>query len=196
MKNTVIVVLVTILIAILVSCSQSNKNPQNALDLFCEAYENKNWDKIIGIGDTLIGEDDPKNISIMYAEALAARGNIEKAINVLNKKIVNNPNDYYLFQTKGNIFYIAEEYDSAIINYDKVIELGPAYARPYVYEGEIYTIIGEKQKAIARYLEAVRLFEANNFISETEYFCNRILNLDSTNVEARMYLEQIQTSQE
>lgn len=183
------------------SCDNTSKSqqaipPKNALELISEAYENNNWDKVISIGDTLIGEDDPKNISIIYAEALAAKGNIEKAINVLNKKIATNPNDYYLYQTKGNIFYIAEEYDSAIINYDKVIELGPAYARPYVCEGEIYTIIGEKQKAIARYLEAVRLFGANDFIDETLYFCNTVLELDSTNVEVKRYLEQIQASQE
>ena len=196
MKNIVIIIVAAYLVALLISCNRSKKNPQNALELLCEAYDNNNWDKVIAIGDTLIGEEDPKNISIMYAEALAARGNIEKSINVLNRKIANNPNDYYLFQTKGNIFYVAEQYDSALLYYDKVIELGPAYARPYVYEGEIYTIIGKEQKAIERYLEAVRLFAANDFIDETEYFCNRILNLDSTNVEAKNYLEQVHTSQE
>ena len=51
----------------------------------------------------------------------------------------------------------------------------------------------EKQKAIARYLEAIRLFEENDFIIETEYFCNRILDIDSSNVEAKKYLEQIQS---
>ena len=51
----------------------------------------------------------------------------------------------------------------------------------------------EKQKAIARYLEAIRLFEENDFIVETEYFCNRILDIDSSNVEVKKYLEQIQS---
>ena len=51
----------------------------------------------------------------------------------------------------------------------------------------------EKQKAIARYLEAIRLFEENDFIIETEYFCNRIFDIDSSNVEAKKYLEQIQS---
>ena len=78
-----------------------------------------------------------------------------------------------------------EELDSAIACYDKVINMRPTYARPYVSEGEIYTIKGEKQKAIARYLEAIRLFEENDFIVETEYFCNRILDIDSSNVEAK-----------
>lgn len=33
----------------------------------------------------------------------------------------------------------------------------------------------EKQKAIARYLEAIRLFEENDFIVETEYFAIEFL---------------------
>ena len=144
----------------------------------------------------MIGEDDPRNISIMYAEALAAKGNIEKAINVLNKKIANKPDDYYLYQTKGNVYYLSKEYDSAIASYDKVIDMRPTYARPYMYEGEIYTIIGEKQKAIARYLEVVRLFADNDFINEVQELCNRVLSLDSTNVEAKEYLEQAQSPQE
>ena len=110
--------------------------------------------------------------------------------------IAYKPDDYYLFQTKGNIYYLIGEYDSAIVSYDKVIELGPAYVRPYVYEGKIYTIIGEKQKAITRYLEAVRLFADNGFIDEVQELCNRVLSIDSTNVEAKKYLEQAQVSQE
>ena len=65
-----------------------------------------------------------------------------------------------------------------------------------MYEGKIYTIIGEKQKAITRYLEAVRLFADNGFIDEVQELCNRVLSLDSTNVVAKKYLEQAQVSQE
>lgn len=178
------------------ACGNKSQCPQancpNDLDRIREAYKQGNWDIIISIGDTLIGEDDPMNISIIYAEALAVNGNQKKAIDVLNNKIANTPDDYYLFQTKGNIYYLIEELDSAIACYDKVIDMRPTYARPYVYEGEIYTIKGEKQKAIARYLEAIRLFEENDFIVETECFCNRILDIDSSNVKAKNYLEQIQ----
>ena len=178
------------------SKSQQVNNSKNDLEVLSKAYEKGNWDLIISICDTLIGEDDPRNISIMYAEALAAKGNIEKAINVLNKKIANKPDDYYLYQTKGNVYYLSKEYDSAIASYDKVIDMRPTYARPYMYEGEIYTIIGEKQKAIARYLEVVRLSADNDFINEVQELCNRVLSLDSTNVEAKEYLEQAQALQE
>lgn len=158
--------------AILCSCNNASKgqqvnNHKDAMDLISEAYENNNWDLVISIGDTLIGDDDPKNISIIYAEALASKGNIEKAIHVLDNKIAIKPDDYYLLQTKGNVYYVAEKYDSAIVCYNKVIDMRPTYARPYVYEGEIYAELGKKQKAIARYLEAIELFATNNLIDDT-----------------------------
>lgn len=186
---------------LLCSCNNASKgqqvnNHKDAMDLISEAYENNNWDLVISIGDTLIGDDDPKNISIIYAEALASKGNIEKAIHVLDNKIAIKPDDYYLLQTKGNVYYVAENYDSAIVCYDKVIDMRPTYARPYVYEGEIYAELGEKQKAIARYLEAIELFATNNLIDETLFFSNRVLELDSANVDAKRYIKQVQASQE
>ena len=202
MRVFLVIITMTML---LVSCNQSGKTSQStdttkefgnaskpAWTLIGEAYENKNWDLIISIGDTIIGEDDPRNISIFYAEALASKGYIEKAIKVLDKKIIRNPDDYYLYNTKGNVYFLAEKYDSAIYYYDKTTELGPAYARPYINKGKIYEIIGDKQKAIVNYMAAVRLFAANGFINEVQEFSNCILSLDSTNVEARGYLEQIQ----
>lgn len=185
------------LIIIVCSCGNNSKGQKAETSkpggaLIAEAYENKNWDLVISIGDTIIGEDDPMNISIAYAEALAAKGNIEKALTVLDKKISRNPDDYYLYNTKGNVFSIAEMYDSAIYYYDKTTEMRPSYARPYIFKGEIYEIIGDKQKAVSNYLSAVRLFAANGFIDEVQEYGVRILALDSTNIEAKRYLEQIQ----
>jgi tetratricopeptide (TPR) repeat protein len=77
-----------------------------------------------------------------------------------------------------------ESCDSAIINYEKVISLKPTYARPYINEGEICEILGDKPRAIANYLAAMRLFAANNFYQETLEFANRVLSLDPTNEEA------------
>lgn len=184
-------------ILLLFSCGNHSKGhkaeaPKPAGALIEEAYKNGDWDKIISIGDTLIGDDDPKNIAIAYAEALAAKGNIEKAIAVLDKKISRNPDDYYLYNTKGNVYAVAEKYDSAIYYYDRTTEIRPTYARPFIYKGEIYEIIGNKQKAIANYLSAVHLFAGHGFVNEVQEFCNRVLSLDSTNVEAKGYLEQIQ----
>ena len=182
----------------LVSCNHSGKTsqstdttrevvnaPKPAGALIEEAYKNGDWDKIISIGDTLIGDDDPKNISIVYAEALAAKGNIEKAIKVLDKKIIKNPDDYYLYNTKGNVFFVAEKYDSAIYYYDKTTEMRPTYARPYICKGEIYEAIGEKEKAIKNYMVATYLFARNNFETEAYEMERRILRLDPNYKEVK-----------
>ncbi len=85
-------ILLGTLILLLCSCGNNNSKghkaeaPKPAGVLIEEAYKKGDWDMIISIGDTIIGNDDPMNIAIAYAEALAAKGNIEKAIKVLDKK--------------------------------------------------------------------------------------------------------------
>lgn len=155
---------------------------------FADAYRDMDWETVVSIGDTLIDEKDTMNLTIAYAEALAATGNPRKAIYLLDKKLEMNPEDYYLYQTKGNVYCTIEEYDSALINYDIVINMKPTNARPYINEGAIYEILGDKEKAIANYLTAIRLFSSHNYRQETVEFAKRVLSLDSTNVEAREIL--------
>ena len=179
-----------VLAMLLFSCQNNSQNQQvnqvkQGGELIEEAYKQGNWDLIISVADTMIGDDDPHNISIAYADALAAKGNIEKAINVLNRKITQKPDDYYLYQTKGNVFAVAEKYDSAIANYDMVIEMKPTYARPYINEGEIYEVLGKKEKAIEKYMVATYLFAKNKFEAEAYEMESKILRLDPDNKEVK-----------
>jgi tetratricopeptide (TPR) repeat protein len=193
---TSILIVLSVLLFGICSCTSKTTTQQQTTEkkqdgeTLAEAYKNGDWDLVVAIGDTLIGTDDPKNISIPYAEALAATGNPQKAIDVLNKKIEKTPGDYYLFETKGNVYYSAEKFDSAIINYDIVISMKPTYARPYINEGQIYEIIGDKNKAIDNYIIAAKLFSENNYIEETVEYCRRVLAIDSANIEAKKLLEQ------
>jgi tetratricopeptide (TPR) repeat protein len=171
--------------------SCTNKQPvtassveKSAGEILAEAYQNKDWETVVSIGDTLISDKDTMNLTVLYAEALAATENPQKALLILDKKLESAPDNYYLYQTKGDVYYLMEKYDSAIINYEKVISMKPTYARPYIHEGEICEIIGDKPRAVANYLAAMRLFAANNFYQETLEFANRVLSLDPTNEEA------------
>ena len=184
------IITIGVMVLLFFSCNSKSNNQQTKQtkrggELIEEAYKQGDWDLIISVGDTMIGDDDPHNISIAYAEALAAKGNIEKAINVLNRKIAQKPEDYYLYQTKGNVFAVAEQYDSAIANYDIVIEMKPTYARPYINEGEIYELQGEKEKAIDKYMVATYLFAKNNFEAEAYEMESKILRLDPDNKEVK-----------
>lgn len=164
---------------------------KSAGELFAEAYQKGDWATVVAIGDTLIGEDDKMNLTIAYAEALAATGYPNKALGILDKKLESNPDDYYLYQTKGNVYTVMEKYDSAIISYNKVIEMKPTNARPYINEGEIYELIGDKENAIANYLAATYLFVKHKFYKEAAEYGNRVLRLDPDNAEAKELLNQI-----
>lgn len=193
MKNISYVLILAGLI-LLSSCQGKQQQPQvktnskTDVEKLLDAYQNKDWETVVEIGDTLIGENDTINLTIPYAEASAATGNPQKALSLLNKKLESNPDDYYLYQTIGNVYFTMEKYDSALINYEKVIEIKPTYARPYIYEGEIYELLGDKNKAIANYLVATKLFAANNLYEETIEYGNRVLSLDPTNAEAKELL--------
>ena len=160
-------------------------------EIFAEAYQKGDWATVVAIGDTLIGENDTMNLAIGYAEGLAATGYPSIALKVLDKKIASNPQDYYLYQTKGNIYVKMEQYDSAIICYDKVIEMKPTNARAYINEGAAYELKGNKEKAIENYLAATYLFLQNKFYDEAKEFGSRVLKLDPNNADAKEMLEQI-----
>jgi tetratricopeptide (TPR) repeat protein len=112
-------------------------------------------------------------------------------LGILDKKLESNPDDYYLYQTKGNVYTVMEKYDSAIISYNKVIEMKPTNARPYINEGEIYELIGDKENAIANYLAATYLFVKHKFYKEAAEYGNRVLKLDPDNADAKELLNQI-----
>ena len=182
------------LIALLFSCQtqskQENIETQTDVQKLAEAYEKQDGEVVVAIGDTLIGTDDPHNIAIPYAVSLASLGNYEKALAVLDHKLVYKPDDYYLYETKANIYTVMGLYDSAMENYEKVIEMKPTYARPYINEGMIYERLDYKDHAIRNYMAALRLFAMNNFVDEVFKFGQKILELDSTNVEAKEIMEQ------
>lgn len=164
---------------------------KTAGEIFAEAYQKGDWATVVAIGDTLIGGNDTMNLAIGYAEGLAATGNPNKALIVLDKTIATNPQDHYLYQTKGNVYVSMEKYDSAIICYDKVIEMKPTNARAYINEGSIYELKGDKEKAIENYLAATYLFLKNKYYVEAREFGSRVLSLDPNNPDAKEMLEQI-----
>ena len=187
------------MLTIVCSCTNNNaqkqsSNPKEGGGLLVEAYNNGDWEKILSICDTLYDEKDSKNIAIIYSEALAATGNFEASIEVLDRKMAQEPGNYYVLQSKGNTYSVAEQYDSAIYYFDRVIEMKPTYARPYINKGDIYTRLDDKENAISNYMKAVYLFDRNSCLDEVYQYCNKILELDPSNKEALEYLRLVQES--
>ena len=190
--------LVPVVLMAISSCSHKDPTKDSNLakedgQKVVEAYANGDWGTIVSICDTLMDDDDTMNLVIPYAEALAAVGNPQKGLSLLDKKLISNPTDYYLYLTKGNVYYSMGQFDSAIISYEKVISMRPTFARAYMNVGETYQIIGNNAKAIENYLAAAQLFVDNGYLNEASVYAEKALKIDSTNTEAKQLLVEIQS---
>lgn len=145
------------------------------------AYEDEDWTRIVEICNVIYRKRGTvESMAIIYATALENTGRHEKAVRVLNEQIKVEPNNYYLYQTLGEIHQRKNEIDDAISAYEKVIEMAPAYASPYIYLGAIYQVRNDKEKAIENYLKAIELFTENKYYDEIIEYGTKILKMDES----------------
>ena len=103
------------------------------------AFEDDNWQRIVDLCDRIYDRrGSVKDLTLPYAIALENANQHRKAVRVLNEQIANEPENYYLYQTLGEIHQHRNEYDDAIKAYKKAIEMAPSFARPYINLGKIY----------------------------------------------------------
>jgi tetratricopeptide (TPR) repeat protein len=63
----------------------------------------------------------------------------------------------YLHNNRGNSLYRKQEYQKAISDYSKSVELNPDFALVYNNRGVSFTCVGEQKKAMADYNKAIEL---------------------------------------
>jgi tetratricopeptide (TPR) repeat protein len=162
-----------------------------------EAYEDKDWNTILILTDSLQrNNENTHDLWLVYSEALAATEQTEKSLRILEEKLAEEPTNYYALHSMGNVYAIRGEYDKAIDNYTKAIEIRPSYARPYVYRANIYVKLNRSNEAVQSYMDAVRLFVENDFFDEVKLYAPKILALDSTKTEALSFLAYAHQSEE
>ena len=61
------------------------------------------------------------------------------------------------YSSRGIAYAKRREYDQAIADYDKAIDLDPKYAKAYYQRGYVYDIKGEHDRAMADYNKAMGL---------------------------------------
>lgn len=179
-------------VVLFVSCSSNKQDREMFLkEKLFASYKSGEWQLALSYLDTLRNTGVDLDILPIEAECYAGIGEYDKAITMLEKEIeLDTMSDiHYIYQTLGNIYSYKKDYDKAIINYKKTIELRPFYARPYVNLGGIFSLTGDKQQSVDYYLEAIRLFAEHNFIDETIEYSNKVLTIDPENVEAYKYLQ-------
>ena len=156
-----------------------------------ELYQTGQWQKALSYIDSLKTSGIRLDIIAIEAECYAGLGDYTTAIELVEKEIKTGPIEkrHYQYQTLGNIYHLKKEYKTSIKNYKKAIELRPSYARPYISLAETYELLGEEQKSIEHYLNAVDLFIQNEFYNEAIEYSSRVLAIDSQNIDALRYLQ-------
>lgn len=152
------------------------------LNRIMSAYNTQEWDSVVSWSEAYIMlSDSIEPITILYAEGLAATGDADKAIEILDKQISGNPDNYMCIQTKGNIYMFLGEWDNALVAFEQVLAINPNYARPLVYCGDIYAAKKMTDKAADYYLKAVGLFYENDSYNECMEFTGKVLELQPNN---------------
>jgi tetratricopeptide (TPR) repeat protein len=64
--------------------------------------------------------------------------------------------EYDLLHNRGVSLAMAGEYDKALADFDRVLELRPNYGKEYFNRGEVYYAKGDLNKAITEYGQAIR----------------------------------------
>lgn len=185
---------ILLIIPFICFCSSSDKQKNDKTGLLVQQldtfYKAGEWKKAIAIIDSLKEEKVGGNFLLIEAECYAGLGKYEKSISILHHELkTDTKNVHYVYQTLGNVYYVKGDNEKAIIAYNKVIELRPSYARPYIKLAKIYSLQKDNDKAIKHYLSAIYLFYEHDFFDEIIEFSNKVLLLDSLNTDAYAYLQ-------
>jgi tetratricopeptide (TPR) repeat protein len=88
------------------------------------------------------------------------RGDFAKALGEFDKAIKVDPYDelaYIAYVERGLIDGALENYENALIDYDRAIELRPEHPEAYLLRGQVYDFLDEHEEAIADYTRAIDL---------------------------------------
>jgi tetratricopeptide (TPR) repeat protein len=98
--------------------------------------------------------------------------NYTEAIKAINKAISIAPHSLY-YTNRGNTFVALKQYDKALLDYDKAIQLNPNLALAYMNRGSLYTVLKKYDKALADHNKAIQINSQSTNLSS---------NLGQTNV--------------
>lgn len=120
-------------------------NPQLLITLGLLYSEMKNFSKAIEIFNQL-HKIDPLNkqgiINLSYSYAVI--GDREKAINIFDNAIQKNYRDPDIYFNLGKLHFLENNYDLAVLNFNKVLEFEPEDFETMVLLGNSYFNMGEK----------------------------------------------------
>ena len=109
--------------------------------------------------------NEPKTISelMKLVKEECKKGNINNAIIYLNEAIEIDPHDARFFISRGT-FKGTENYEDAIEDYTKAIEIEPNSVFAYRLRGDSKSKLGDYQGAIDDYTKAIKIDPNNAYL--------------------------------
>ena len=148
------------------------KDYDKAIELkpnYVKAYENR------GKAWRALGNSEKANADFKYATkltrsheggdkfieealSLSDNGKYDEALEVLNQAAELFPDNQYVFVNRGNIYNnYFRDYEAAIADYNKTIEINDKFSWPYLNRGIAYGRLKRWEEAIADYGRAIEL---------------------------------------
>lgn len=125
-----------------------------------------------------------------YAEFLTAQGHFEDAIFRMKRAEEIDPLSPIIKADLGTTYNTARDYDRALQQYQRALQLNPNFAAAYWWMGETYTMKGQFAEAIASLKKALDLSGRNTRMMADLAFTHAKAGNPT---EARKLLDQIQT---
>jgi tetratricopeptide (TPR) repeat protein len=90
--------------------------------------------------------------------------NHTEAIQAINKAISIAPHSIY-YTNRGSTFFALKQYDKALLDYDKAIQLNPNLASAYMNRGSLYSVLKKYDKALADHNKAIQINSQSTILS-------------------------------
>lgn len=111
------------------------------------------------------------NRKVEEANALMNEGKLDSVLNVLNEAIQLDSNNAAVYEKFGWFYKAKQDYQNALVNYDKAIKLDPNDGAAYTGRGECYQALGDKDKARADFSQAKKISTAIEKIRTARKLC-------------------------
>jgi len=100
--------------------------------------------------------------------------NLNKALQYILKAVELKPEDGYIIDSLGWVYYRLKEYNKAVKWLKRSIELKPDDPNIYDHLGDAYRAIGQNEDALKAYKSALELYEDEQQQEEMENKINAI----------------------
>lgn len=120
-------------------------------------------------------------------------GQPEKATEYLDKAIEKDPLNPQLFNVRGSMLELKEDYDGAMANFDKALELNPNLSDAWVNKGRLIYNKAFKAEGVANQIKDFKLIDAemvkvNAIYKESIPFFEKAIELNPEDYEAMKIL--------